>query len=66
MSPAQLVGISLLVIIWWVGVWGCIETAVHTVTRSNPFYSFCVYFTMAVLVLALYITHPSLFTKVMV
>jgi hypothetical protein len=52
------------VIIWWVGVWGCIETLVHAITRNNPIHAFITYFSMAVLVLACFIVYPTLFTKV--
>lgn len=64
MNQLQLIGVSLLIIIWWVGVWGCIETLVHTFTRNNPVHAFCVYFSMAVFVLAFFIIYPSLFTKI--
>jgi hypothetical protein len=66
MNNLQLIGVSLLVIIWWVGVWGCIETVVHAITRNNPIHAFITYFSMAVFVLACFIVCPSLFTKIMV
>ena len=65
MNPLQLIGISLLVILWWVGVWGCIETLVHAFTRNNPIHAFCVYFSLAAFVLCVFVINPSLFTKVL-
>lgn len=65
MKEAYLIGVSLLVIIWWVGVWGCIETLIHTFTKNNPAYAFCAYFSLAAFVLAFFIIHPSTFTQVL-
>jgi len=63
MKEIQLIGISLLVIIWWVGVWGCIETMVHSYAK-NPNDAFCIYFSLAAFVLAFFIFNPSVFGKV--
>jgi succinate dehydrogenase hydrophobic anchor subunit len=65
MKELQLIGVSLLVILWWVGVWGCIETLVHSYTRNNPTQAFCVYFSLAAIVLGFFVVNPTLFTKVL-
>jgi len=64
MYPLHLIGVSLLVILWWVGVWGCIETLVHAFAKS-PAQAFCVYFSMAAFVLTFFVINPSVFIKVL-
>jgi hypothetical protein len=63
MKKLHLIGISLLVIVWWVGVWGCIETMVHGYAKT-PHHAFCIYFSLIAFVLAIFVFNPSLFDKV--
>jgi hypothetical protein len=61
----QVVGLSLLIILWWVGIWGCIETLVHGFAK-NPAQAFCVYFALAAFALAIFASNPSMFNKLVV
>jgi hypothetical protein len=61
----QVVGLSLLIILWWVGIWGCIETLVHGFAK-NPAQAFCVYFSLAAFALAIFASNPGMFNKLVV
>ena len=65
MKEVYLVLLSVLLIIWWIGVWGCIETLISMHTKNNPMHAFCVYFAMASFVLLLYIVYPHNFRNVL-
>lgn len=65
MKEVYLVLLSILLIIWWIGVWGCIETMIYMHTKNNPMHAFCVYFAMASFVLTLFIISPTSVRKVL-
>jgi hypothetical protein len=60
----QIVGLSVLIILWWVGIWGCIETLVHAFVK-NPAQAFCIYFSMAAFALAIFASTPDMFNKML-
>ena len=60
----QIVGLSVLIILWWVSIWGCIETLVHSFAK-NPAQAFCVYFSMAGFALAIFASNPDMFNKIL-
>jgi hypothetical protein len=61
----EVVGLSLLIILWWVGIWGCIESLIHGFAK-NPAQAFCVYFSLAALALAIFACNPGIFNKLIV
>lgn len=59
-----MVGLSFLVIVWWVGIWGCIETVVQAFVKNGA-QAFCVYFFMAAFALAIFAANPGMFSKLL-
>ena len=49
--------IGLLVVIWWIGVWGLIETVLADLIKTNPL---AVYGSMVVFVIIVVLVNPSL------
>ena len=49
--------IGLLVVIWWIGVWGLIETVLADLIKTNPL---AVYGSMVAFVIIVVLVKPSL------
>jgi hypothetical protein len=60
----EIVGLSFLVILWWVGIWGCIETVIQACVK-NPAQAFCLYFFIAAFALVIFATNPGVFSKLL-
>ncbi len=35
--------IALLLILWWIGVWGFVDTSIQLVTKGNPLFALGIY-----------------------
>ena len=42
---------SVLVIVWWVSIWGITEYVVHHINRKNPFRVFITYIGLLLMIL---------------
>ncbi len=56
-------GYSVILILWWVGVWGIADTVIHMVFKGETMKELGVYFFLVVLVLALILVHPELVSR---
>jgi hypothetical protein len=65
MKEVYIILLSLLVIIWWVGVWGCIECCISMVAKNNQLHSFYMYFGMSMFVILLFLLYPHAYKKVL-
>lgn len=52
--------IGILIVIWWVGVWGLIETCVQQFTNGNPLKSCVIYGSMVLFVILVVFLNPNL------
>lgn len=57
---AKAVGYSLILIVWWIGVWGIADTVIHMVFKGETMKELGVYITMVTLVLLLLFLNPDL------
>lgn len=57
---AQALGYSLLLIVWWIGVWGIADTVIHLVFKGETMKELGVYILMITVVLALVVFNPDL------
>lgn len=57
---AQALGYSLLLIVWWIGVWGIADTVIHLVFKGHTLKELGVYLAMVTFVLALLFVKPDL------
>ena len=53
----EIILISLLIVLWWIGLWGLIETILHQYIKTYPIF---VYSSMIILVLAIVYFNPTL------
>lgn len=47
-DPAQVLLVGLLIIFWWAGVWGLLDTFIQKTKQPTLFYSLMVAFVVAV------------------
>jgi hypothetical protein len=64
MKEVYIILLSLLVIIWWMGIWSSIDIIITMHTKNNPMHALYVYSSMAILVLILFIMNPNEFRNV--
>ena len=57
---AKAVVYSLVLIVWWIGVWGIADTVIHTVFKGETMKELGVYIAMVTLVLFLLVLNPDL------
>jgi hypothetical protein len=53
------VGYSLLLILWWIGVWGIADTVIHLVFKGQTMKELGVYITFVVIVLSVVFFNPE-------
>ncbi len=53
------VGYSLLLILWWIGVWGIADTVIHLVFKGQTMKELGVYIFFVVTVLFVIFLHPE-------
>ena len=53
----QLIIISLLIVIWWIGIWGLVETIIHQYIKESPIF---IYSFLIILVLTIVYFNPTL------
>lgn len=51
---------SLLIIVWWIGVWGLSDLLIHSLSKNNTITKAIIYFTMILLVLGTVAIKPSM------
>ena len=52
--------LALLIVIWWVGVWGLIETIIHQYIRGSPAKAIMIYSSMIALVIGVVYLNPKI------
>ena len=52
--------IGILIVVWWVGVWGLIETCVHQIAKGNPLKCYVIYASMVFFVMFVVYLNPKL------
>jgi hypothetical protein len=57
---ATAIGVSLLTIVWWVGVWGFADTIIHLVFKGSTFMELGLYIFMIATVLLIVFLKPDL------
>lgn len=50
---------SVLLILWWVGVWGIADTVIHLVFKGNTLKELGVYIGFVAIVLTIVFLHPE-------
>lgn len=61
-SRAKPVVYSLVLIVWWIGVWGIADTVIHMLFKGETMKELGVYILMITFVLILLVLHPDLVT----
>ena len=56
----KMILIGILIVIWWIGLWGLIETCIQHITQGHPFKSGCVYTFMILFVILVVFMYPNL------
>jgi predicted membrane channel-forming protein YqfA (hemolysin III family) len=54
---------SLILIIWWIGVWGIADTMIHLVFKGNTLKELGVYIGFVTIVLVIIFIHPELLER---
>jgi len=57
--------VSLLIILWWIGIWGFVETIVHQYIKGDPIRALIVYSSIMAFVIVVVKIHPSILEKFM-
>lgn len=57
------IGYSLLLILWWIGVWGLADTIIHLVFKGETMKELGVYIVFITVVLFIVFLHPDLLEK---
>lgn len=60
MLSFQIVFIGILVVVWWVGVWGIIETLIHLYAKGCPKKSLFIYCLLVSMVIGIIYLNPAL------
>lgn len=58
-NRAKAVGYSLLLILWWVAVWGFADTVIHLVFKGETIKELGVYLLIITFVLLVIFVHPE-------
>ena len=59
-KTADIVFIALLIVLWWIGVWGLIETLLHIFIKGSTSKALIVYSSLIATVLLLVLANPQL------
>jgi hypothetical protein len=51
--------IALLIVFWWIGIWGLVETILQPFIKNNYWSAIAVYGAMIVIVLLVVSIHPT-------
>ena len=54
---------SIILIIWWIGIWGIADTVIHLVFKGETMKELGVYIFFVVTVLVLIFLHPELLDR---
>jgi hypothetical protein len=54
---------SLILIIWWIGVWGIADTMIHLVFKGETMKELGVYIGFVTIVLVIIFVHPELLER---
>lgn len=54
---------SVILILWWIGVWGIADTVIHLVFKGETMKELGVYIFFVVTVLSLVFVHPELLER---
>jgi hypothetical protein len=57
-----LLGVSLLVIIWWIAIWGLVDICVNSFIKTRNG-AICLYTGMAAVVLGIMYINPDIYEK---
>ena len=60
LTPTKAVIYSLILIIWWIGVWGIADTVIHLVFKGETMKELGVYIVFVTIVLVLVFLNPEL------
>ena len=60
MEYGRILFISLLILIWWIGCWGVVETIVHLYVRGSTLKALSIYSFMIFLVIFIVYFNPTL------
>jgi hypothetical protein len=52
--------IAFLLILWWIGVWGFVDTLITMITQNNALKALFAYGTLVILVIIIVSTRPGL------
>ena len=59
---AKALGYSVMLIMWWIGIWGIADTVIHMVFKGETMKELGVYIAMISVVLLLVFVNPELTT----
>lgn len=59
-SKSSFFWVALLIVLWWVGVWGFVDTLLHLFIKGSPKVALLVYGTLAVVVAIILYRSPQL------
>jgi hypothetical protein len=54
-SSRTVLFLSILLIVWWIGVWGLCDTIIQSITKGN-FYTSCIAYGTLIIVVLGYVT----------
>jgi hypothetical protein len=57
---SSVLSISFIIILWWVAVWGFLDTLLHSLIKGSKTKALFIYGTLAITVLALVYLRPEL------
>jgi hypothetical protein len=59
-KTSDILFIALLIVLWWIGVWGLIETLLHTFIKGSTHNAILVYSSLIAIVILIVWTKPQL------
>ena len=59
-KTGDIVFIALLLVFWWIGVWGLVETILHQYIKGSFTKAICVYTTIILIVIGIVWANPQL------
>jgi len=61
--PLDFLVVSFLIILWWIGIWGFVETIAHQYIKGSPIRALAVYASIMVFVIVIVNVYPSILHK---
>jgi hypothetical protein len=61
----KVVSIGILLVLWWIAVWGIVETLIHLYAKGSAKKALFIYGSLLTIVLAILYTNPSLTKSVL-